>query len=103
MADCPLCEDWRYDGNAEAVCAWLPGDRTAPVVWDGERLRQAAGNEPPGGRPPAIGAHMCFDHSDAPQVLLLGPVEAWNPIKEFSRVVNAWLDSKPWWRPAVGV
>jgi hypothetical protein len=98
MSDCPLGCEWRYDSTAVPLMAYLGGYRGAPVVWDGA-LRVASPSDAPNPRQAAAGAHLCFDHSDVPEVTALGPVEAWNPIAEFNQAIL----SRPLWKLLLGV
>jgi hypothetical protein len=88
MSDCPLGCEWRYDASEAAVMARQVG-RALPVVYDQRGLRRVIASEAPRGRPEAIGAHLCFEHPLDPEVLLLGPVEKWTPIRELNFAFSA--------------
>jgi hypothetical protein len=94
MADCPFCDEWRYDGTAECLMA-RPVGQLFPVVYADGRLRVAYGSEAPGGPPPALGAHICFEHPMEPDVLILGPVEKCYPLAGLNQLVNALLGERP--------
>jgi len=73
MADCPYCDEWRYDPTGAPVVA-RPVGKYLPVVWDGGQLRGALGSDAPNGRHLATGRHVCEEHPMEPDVLRLGPV-----------------------------
>jgi hypothetical protein len=79
MADCPLCDEWRYDATAAAICVRVIGD-WLPVIYRDGQLRRAWPSEPPGGWSAATAAHICHEHPMDPSVILLGPLEDYAPL-----------------------